>query len=199
LPSASDLEAAARIIRDGGVVCIPTESRYGLAADPRCGAALEKIASLKGRREGVPFALIAADAAQAQMLFESWPEVVQKLAEAHWPGALTIVWRAAAGLNPLLVGPSGGVGVRVSSNQVAGDLARQVGSAISATSANPTGREPARSVEEARAYFGDALDAYVDGGLCDGQVSTVVEVLDDGALRMLRPGPVVLALGADSQ
>jgi L-threonylcarbamoyladenylate synthase len=174
-------------------VCFPTETTYGLAADIRSRAAIDALVALKGRDPQAPFGLIAADADQVRALARVWPEAAASLARAHWPGPLTLVVPARADLFEELVGPSGGVGVRVSSNACASDLARGLGAAITATSANPSGQPPALTVAEARSYFGDGVAIYLDGGPADQRTaSTVVDVSDRGGVRVLRPGPVVV-------
>jgi L-threonylcarbamoyladenylate synthase len=184
-------ERAIEILEAGGVVCIPTESSYGLAAAID-GPGVERIAELKGRPEGEAFALIVADEEQARSVSAAWPERAATLAARHWPGPLTLVLPARCGLSPLLVGPGGGVGLRVSSFEATSALARALGRPITATSANPSGAAPATTVERARAYFGERVEHYIDGGSCEGTPSTVVEVLADGALRVLRPGAIPL-------
>ena len=86
-----DITAAGEALRRGAIVCFPTESTYGLAVDIRDGAALARLAVLKGRDPGSPFGLIAADADAARALAAIWPEAADQLALAHWPGPLTIV------------------------------------------------------------------------------------------------------------
>lgn len=187
-------EALAALLR-GEVVCLPTESSYGLAVDARAAEALERLARLKGGRPAdSPFPLVVADVEAARELAAVWPDAAERLAVRHWPGPLTLVVPARADLAPELIGPGGGVGVRVSSHAVARALAASLGGAITATSANRSGQPPASTVEQARAVFGDEVACYVDGGVCAGTPSTVVAVDERGSLRLLRPGPIVVDL-----
>jgi L-threonylcarbamoyladenylate synthase len=188
-------EAVAALAR-GEVVCLPTESSYGLAADLRSAVGLARVTALKGGRPSdSPFPLIAGSADVARDLARVWPEAAERLAARHWPGPLTLVVPARPGLPPEVVGPGGGVGVRVSSHPLAAALARGLGAAITATSANRSGQPPATTVAEARGVFAGEPDLhYVDGGVCDGTPSTVVEVDERGQLRLLRAGAVALAL-----
>ncbi|WP_428261982.1 L-threonylcarbamoyladenylate synthase [Haliangium sp.] len=187
---ASTLAQATAVLRAGGVVCTPTETTYGLAADTRNPAAIEALVVLKGRDPQAPFGLIVADRAQARALTRVWPEPAEAMARAHWPGPLTLVVPARPKLPAALVGPDGGVGVRISSHPVPVALARALGAAITATSANPAGAPPALDVTAARAYFGDAV-YYIDGGPAPAQAaSTVVTIDDHGQVRLLRAGPV---------
>lgn len=190
-PQVAVIQGAAVALRAGKLVCMPTETTYGLAADIRNRAALDALVALKGRDPRSPFALIAADADQARRLARVWSPLAERLARAHWPGPLTLVLPAASGLPPELVGPGGGVGVRVSSHPVPVALARALGSPITATSANPAGLPPALDVAAARAYFGARVGCYIDGGAAAAPVASTVVALDDaGRARVLRAGPI---------
>jgi L-threonylcarbamoyladenylate synthase len=186
-----EVAEAARALAGGALVCFPTETGYGLAADTGNAEAIEAVAALKGRGLA-PIAAIAADLAQARALWASLPPPAADLAARFWPGPLTIVAPAAAGVSPRLCGPEG-VGVRVSSHPIARGLAARLGRAITATSANPSGEAPAAEVAAARAMFGDRVAAYLDGGPAPGgPPSTVVAIAADGAIRVIRAGAVTL-------
>jgi len=187
---------AAKALAAGLVVCLPTESTYGLAADIRSAAGLARIAALKQVRPvDAPYPLIAPDLEAARALACVWPPAAEQLAARHWPGPLTLVVPARADLPRDVVGPGGGVGVRVSSHPMAAALARALGACITATSANRSGEPPATRLEDARAAFGDRIPCYLDGGICDGTASTVVAVGEDGALRIIRRGAIDPAAG----
>jgi L-threonylcarbamoyladenylate synthase len=189
-------EAVAALLA-GEVVCVPTESSYGLAADSRSAVALARVTALKGGRPAdSPFPLIAGAIEDARALARVWPAAAERLAGQHWPGPLTLVVPARDGLPAELVS-AGGVGVRVSSHPVAGALARALGAPITATSANRSGQPPARTVDEARSAFGDELGCYLDAGPCAGTASTVVAVDERGRLRLLRAGAIELEAAID--
>ena len=190
-----DLTEAARVLAGGGLVCMPTESTYGLAVDLRRPEALARLAAVKTARPGdSPFALIAPDLASARALARQWPAAADQLAARHWPGPLTLVVPARADLPREVIGPGGGVGVRVSSHPIAAGLARALGAPITATSANRSGAPPATAVDQARAALGDEIDLYLDGGTCAGVSSTVVAVGEDGALTLVRAGAITLSV-----
>ena len=187
-PPPDAIARAAAALRRGEVVCIPTESTYGLAVDLRVPGALDRLLALKGDRSA-PVAFIAADVAQARTLARAWPDRAAQLAADFWPAPLTLVVPARVDLPRAVVGPTGGVGVRVSPHAWPRALAAAIGAPITATSANPTGKRPAVSPDEARSYFGDGVDVYLDSGLCSAQrASTVIEVTEDGETRLLREG-----------
>lgn len=185
------LTEAAHALALGEVVCVPTESTYGLAADIRSAAGLARLDAIKqGRPHDAPYPLIAPDLEAARALARVWPPAADQLAARHWPGPLTLVVPARADLPAALVGPGGGVGVRLSSHPLAAALARRLGAPITATSANRSTWPPATRVSEARAVFGAEVACYLDGGTCDGTPSTVVAVDEDGAIRVLRRGAI---------
>jgi L-threonylcarbamoyladenylate synthase len=187
------LVAAIAALDAGEIVCFPTESSYGLGVRVDRPAALERLARVKGRAADSAFGLVAADEAQARALWTAWPARAAELATQHWPGPLTLVIPGRPGLPVEIVGPGGGVGVRVPTHEIARGLPLGAGVAVTATSANPSGARPALSVEEARGYFGDAVAVYLDGGIAkDVPPSTVVWVGIDGGVRVLRPGAIVI-------
>ena len=185
---------AVETLRGGGIVCLRTESSYGLAADLRCADACLRIGVLKERPDDSPFPVIAGSLATAITVAQRWPKIASDLAARHWPGPLTLVVAARPGLPAQVVGQTGGVGVRVSSDVLARELAVKLGGPFTATSANRRGHAPSLTAADARAVFGDKVDFYYDSGPAPGAApSTVVWVKPDGALEVLRPGPVVVA------
>jgi L-threonylcarbamoyladenylate synthase len=177
-------------LRNGELVVYPTETFYAIGADATSPIALERVFALKGREPGKAVALITADAASAFALAREVPQLARRLADKFWPGPLTLVMPAAHGLHPALVGPDGGVGVRVSPHPVACALAAGLGRPLTATSANLAGNPPAVTLDAARAELGNKIKIYLDGGtLAGGAPSTVVAVTADG-IRVLRAGAI---------
>lgn len=195
--SSSSLDAlrhAARVLDDGGLIAYPTETFYGLAARFDRRAALSRLSELKERPPDAPFSLLIGDparVAELALLSPSEQSNLGRLAEAFWPGPLTIVLPANESLDPSLVGPSGGVAVRVSSHPFAQALVQAVGVPITATSANFRGASaPDHHLQIERAGLGELLDFVVKGGQTPGaRPSTIVELRGDG-VRLLRVGAV---------
>lgn len=186
------LEEAALLVRERAcVVAYPTETVYGLAAHGLDARALENLARLKGRDARQPVALLVADPSMLEDVVSVVPSRARQLMERHWPGPLTLVMPARADLSPLLRSPTGGVGVRMSSDPVARRLVELVGAPITATSANRSGEPAAISAWDASQIEGLAL--VLDGGQRAGRPSTVVELLDDTP-RVLRAGDIVLEI-----
>jgi len=188
IPEAYDEALAA--LAAGEAIVYPTETFYALGVDALSPRALERLFAIKGREPGKPVALIAADSAMAFTVAGEVPAQARVLAEAFWPGPLTLVLPARAGIPSALIGADGGVGVRVSSHPIARALAAAFRGPLTATSANLAGEPPAVELHAARRAFGDEVKVFVEGRrLAGGAPSTVVAVNRAG-MRMLRPGAV---------
>lgn len=188
-PDARVIAEAVALLRDGRVMAYATDTLYGLAVDPRRDDAVEKLFDAKGRDERMPIPLIAADLAQAQSIGEfSQPEL--RLAEAFWPGPLTIVVPARSGLAARVLAGGGTVAVRVPASHVARLLARGLGSPITATSANLSGHPAAAAASELDPALTEKIDAVLDSGRAPGGApSTIVAATRDG-FRLVRSGAI---------
>jgi len=190
------LAEAVRILREGGVVAFPTETFYGLGADARNEAAVEKIFRIKGRNFQNPLPVIIADRDPLGALVQDIPAAASVLMRTFWPGPLTLVFRAAPSVSPRLTAGTGKIGVRVSSHPVAGFLAAGLSGPLTATSANPSGGPECSSAEAVSHALGDLPDAVIDGGPTPGgSGSTILDVtvsppliLREGAI----PGSVIM-------
>lgn len=171
------ISAAAKIISAGGVIAFRTDTFYGLGADPFNSAAVDRIRELKGREENKPILLLLADVSVVDRLIASRSKAFDEVANRFWPGPLTIVGPAVADLPSGLTAGTGTVGVRVPADSDVRELLRLCGGVLTATSANPAGREPARSAKEVRDYFGAGVDLVIDSGeVTATEPSTVLDV-----------------------
>jgi L-threonylcarbamoyladenylate synthase len=173
----------------GGLVVFPTETLYGLGADARSAAAVERLVRVRGREAGKPILVLVRDVAMAETVAVEVPAGARRLAARFWPGPLTLVLPARPGLPAALTAGTGTIGVRASGHPIAASLVEGLGRPVTAPSANPPGAPPPRRLAEARAYFGERVQVYVDGGELPGGASTVAMV-DEGGLRVLRAGAV---------
>lgn len=188
--SAEAFTRAVAALKRGAVIVFPTETLYGLGADAFNKTAVERIVSLKGRNPENPIPVIIADREMLNDVVTEVSPVAQKLIERFWPGPLTLVLPAKKNLSEQLLNRDGGIGIRISSHPLAARLARELGHPLTATSANPSGKEPARTVAEAKGYFSDKLEIFLDGGRLEGSKgSTVVEIVENN-LRIIREGEV---------
>jgi L-threonylcarbamoyladenylate synthase len=185
----STIEDGIAALRAGELVVYPTETFYGIGADPFSASALARLFRVKEREPGRPVGLIAADAAMAFSVAREVPIEARRLADAFWPGPLTIVMAARDEIAPELTGPDG-VGVRVSPNPVARALSAGLGRPVTATSANLTGEAPASTLDEACAGLGEKVKVYLEGGKLTASVPSTVIAVGGHGWRMIRVGAI---------
>ncbi len=189
-PDAAVIARAAAIIRAGGLVGMPTETVYGLAANALDEAAIARIYAAKGRPSHNPLIAHVADAAQAESLASEWPAMARELAARFWPGPLTLVVRKKAMIPTALTAGLDTFGVRVPDHPVALALIRAAGVPLAAPSANRfTEVSPVTAAQVARG-LGSAVELILDAGHTRvGLESTVVDV-SGGRPVLLRPGMI---------
>jgi L-threonylcarbamoyladenylate synthase len=181
---------AAKIVSEGGVIAFRTDTFYGLGVDPFNAAAVAKIRELKGREENKPILLLLSDASVADRFIADRSKAFEDTAKRFWPGPLTIVGVAVSNLPPEITAGTGTVGVRVPADDDVRELVRACGGALTATSANPSGSEPARSAQEVFDYFGGRVDLVIDGGeVTATSPSTVLDVTTSPP-RVVREGAI---------
>ena len=185
-----DFEAAIETLRRGDVIVFPTETLYGLGADALNSEAVEKVFKLKGRDSQNPIPVLVADPEMLRNLVSEIPPLAQKLMDRFWPGPLTLVLPAREDLPKPLLNASAGIAVRISSQPIATQLLKELGRPMTATSANPSGKEPARTLQETKRYFSGKVNFFLDGGrLSSKSGSTVVEVVG-AAIKIIREGDI---------
>ena len=181
---------AAEAFKEGGVIAYPTETFYGLGADPFNPVAVERLFSLKGRPPASPISLIIGDRTMLKGLVAEVPRAAIVLMERFWPGPLTLVVKASASIPASLIAGPGKVGVRLSSHPVARALSQACSSPITATSANPSGRKPPTTAQDVLGYFGSSLDVLIDGGELTGRLGSTVVDVSGGKAVVLREGEI---------
>jgi L-threonylcarbamoyladenylate synthase len=185
------IRAAAAVLRRGGLVAYPTETFYGLGALARDAAAVERLARAKGRPEGKPLPLLAADrAAVEEVAVVSEPAA--RLAARFWPGPLTLVLPARPGLPAPVTAGEGTVAVRVPGSEVARALAREAGGAIVSTSANLAGAAPPVRASEVDPALAGRIDLVLDGGAAPGGLPSTIVRLEGERPVLVRAGPIAL-------
>src|SRR5437879_3235039 len=167
-PLEDQLVPAVSAIQSGGVVAFPTDTFYGLAVDPRSGAAGRKIFQLKERSGTHAIPLIAESLTQVTECVGTLTPIAERLAMKYWPGPLTLIIMASAELNAELTAGTGRVAVRVPDDPVARTIARLVGCAVTSTSANASGLPPPSTADEVAAPLGDSTGVLVDAGAAPG-------------------------------
>lgn len=192
--SASDPDAilvTARVLREGGIAVIPTDTVYGLAASIFQPQAIERVFTVKGRNPDAQVPVLIASASDLPILVSEIPRAAWPLINQFWPGALTLVFPAKAALSPLVAKRGGTVAVRVPAARSTLRLLEVLGEPLIGTSANPSGQPPATTAESAAAELGDRVDIVLadDGAITEGRPSTVVE-LTGGASIVHRVGAI---------
>ena len=188
----TQIEAAASLLREGGVVAIPTETVYGLAADASNAQAVKRIFEIKGRPADHPLILHIADESQLSHWAREVPTAAKLLARQFWPGPLTLILPRSPQVSDLISGGQDSVGVRVPDHPAALALLRAMDDevALAAPSANRYGRISPTTAAHVYAELGDTVDMILDGGPCQvGLESTIVSFIGD-AVSVLRPGGV---------
>ncbi len=188
-PQWSCLRTAASAIRRGEVVAIPTDTFYGLAADPFQPKAVEQIFQIKKRPETKPILLLIASTNQLRGLVRDVPATFHALAARFWPGPLTIILPAAAGVLAAVTAGTGSVAVRLPAAAVPRALARAVGRPLTGTSANLSGRPAARTARDVASQLGASVYHILDGGRARSrEASTILDL--SGPPRIVRPGAI---------
>lgn len=192
-PDPAAVTRAASVIRQGGLMVFPTETFYGLGADPRNDAALERLVEAKGRPAGSPILLLVGGAGQAGLVADRLPPPFAILTARFWPGPLTLVVQAREELSTLLTCATGTIGLRESGSPFPRALALELGWPVTGTSANRSGHAAARTPEELEACLGigfECVDLLIDGGPAPGGAPSTVVDLTGAQPRLIRAGAV---------
>ena len=190
-PAPAALEAAARVLRAGGLVAFPTETFYGLGARALDEAAVARVFQAKGRPSGKPLLVLVDSLAMVDRVARDVPDRARRLMGRYWPGALTLVLHAHPDLPAPLTAGTGTIGVRLSGHAVARALVAAVGDPVTAPSANPHGDASPRTADEVLATLGTRVDLVLDGGPTPGgPASTVLDLTRTPAV-VLRAGAIV--------
>jgi len=174
------IEEAAAILEGGGLLIVPTETVYGLAADARLEGAQDRIYDAKQRERGKPIPLLAADADAVACAGVEFNEIEERLARRFWPGPLTLVLQCGETTE----------GFRVPDHDICRALLRRMGGLLRVTSANLSGEPAALTADEAVAAIGHAVEGVLDAGPSAGGTASTVLRVDDGKIVILREGAI---------
>ncbi|UCF31989.1 MAG: threonylcarbamoyl-AMP synthase [bacterium] len=191
VPAGTDsLRTAVALLRNGGLVIVPTETFYGIACDALDPGAVGRLALLKARERGKPIPLIAGSVGAIREAVSELPPLFQSLAGAFWPGPLTLVLAARSIFPGEITAGTSTIGVRIPGESFALELARAFGGLITATSANVAGQPPPRSPGEIDLETARGVDLVVDGGVTPGGLPSTVLDLTLAPPAIVRPGPL---------
>lgn len=188
-PGQDEIEKAVSVLRNGGVIAMPTDTLYALTVRARDAAAVRRVFEIKGRNDGKPMPLFVSDLGMAQR-FGEFNEMASKLARRFWPGALTVVVRRRPEFESDALAGGDTVALRAPANDAALAVIAGVGEPVTGTSANLSGGPDPVSADEVRRQIGAKLDVILDGGAAEvGVASTIVDctgeepvILREGAL-----------------
>jgi L-threonylcarbamoyladenylate synthase len=188
-PQRDAIEEAAKWIRLGEVVALPTDTLYGLAVDPFNVQAVARLFAAKGRPDDRAIPLIAADRAQVEGHIGPLTGAAATLAETFWPGPLTLLLPAPRAMAAAVAAGTGKVGVRVPADRSARAICASVGRPVTATSANLSGEAPTANPSEVERALGDRIMLLFDAGpTAGGAPSTIVDV--SGTPTLVRAGAI---------
>lgn len=178
------VDAAAALMRRGGVLAYPTEAVFGLGCDPHNRDAFERLFALKQRPPTQGVLLIAADFAQVERYIDLAAVPAEVLAQVResWPGPYTWIFPRSSEVPDWVAGAHAGIALRVTAHAPAAALCRAYGGAIVSTSANPHGQPPARDAATAAGYFGAALDGLLDAPTGNQDRPTLIRDALSGAI-----------------
>jgi len=186
-PDEEGLKKAVEVIKRGGVIVYPTETFYGIGADPRNEEAIERIFQIKGRKKDMPILLIIGKKDMLYNLVKEVPDVANSLMNRFWPGPLTIIFQASKNVSPILHAGKGKIGIRLSGNPISRKISELSGIPITGTSANRSGMPPCRTVKEILSEL-KGIDLILDAGMIESQLpSTVIDVTEKPA-KIIREG-----------
>lgn len=185
-PQAATIAAA--VVARGELIVLPTDTVYGVGAAIQA-AAIERLFAAKKRPAERAIPVLLADQQDVWRVAREFPAAAQRLAEAFWPGPLTLALPKRDDLPPNLTQlPT--VGVRIPDLPEARAILAAAGGALAVTSANRSDQPPACTIQAALRYLGEAVTLYLDGGICRGGVPSTVVAFEGDDLRIIRPGPI---------
>ena len=187
----SAFDAAAAAVAAGEVIVLPTDTVYGVGADPFDPAAVQRLLDAKQRGRDMPPPVLVAEPELVRSLLAGADERLDRLADAFWPGALTVVGRAPESLRMDLGDRGATIAVRVPDDDAAREVLRRTGP-LAVSSANLNGRDAALTVDEAVAQLGDSVSVYLDAGPRSGPVPSTIVDLSGDRPRLLRAGRITV-------
>ncbi|MBP9726827.1 MAG: threonylcarbamoyl-AMP synthase [Gammaproteobacteria bacterium] len=194
----TQIDQAADCLKKGGLVAMPTETVYGLAADASNDAAVRKIFAAKGRPADHPLIVHIASIKELPHWAIEIPDYAFKLAEQYWPGPMTLILKKQAHVLDSVTGRQNTVGIRIPQHTVAQQLLKAFGGGLAAPSANRFGQISPTSAAHVQKHLGDVVDIILDGGNCGiGIESTIIDCSGDSP-RILRPGMITETMLKDT-
>lgn len=187
----TDLTQCARVVADGGVVVIATDTLYGLAANIHCAHAVGRVLAIKGREVGRGVPVLARDTAQVAEI-SVFTDNAKLLGDVFWPGGLTMVLPTVGSVDRRLQGAGSTVGIRVPDSEIVRHIIDVVGAPLTGTSANLAGEPPPATARAAADMLGDAVDYVLDTAVGTAVASTIID-LGQKPPVVIREGVITMA------
>ena len=188
----SQADEAVRILRNGGVAAIPTDTVYGLAAAYDDARAVDRVFRIKSRPSGLAVPLLLDDASSIERYVSDVPDSFWALAKTFWPGPLTIVLRKSPLVSDKLTADRDTVGLRVPDHWLPRYISKSLDKAITGTSANLSGSPSLTTAQAVEEQLGEVVDMVIDGGESSGTAASTVVDLSGDTLAILREGSITL-------
>ena len=191
-PQISDkINEAVIALLNGGVIAYPTDTLYGLGANPNLEDAVEKLLKIKGRSNSKGLPLLLDNIQTVETIVSDFSEIAQTICAHFWPGALTLILPAKSHLSKLITGNSRNVAIRIPNHPIPRALATAIGGSIIGTSANLSNRSNLLDANQVAAIIGDRLQFVLDGGPIENDIPSTV-------LDLTKTKPVIVRQGAIS-
>ncbi|MBQ8044522.1 MAG: threonylcarbamoyl-AMP synthase [Clostridia bacterium] len=185
-----EIVRAAEVIKQGGVVLFPTETVYGIGANGLDENAVKKIFETKGRAQDNPLILHISDFKMVKHIAKDITNLEYKLMDAFWPGPFTIILKKKDNVPNVVTGGLDTVAIRMPKNKIANCLIKYANTPIAAPSANISGRPSGTVLEDILEELGAKMDCVIDGGKCEVGIESTVVKVEEGVVRILRPGKI---------
>ena len=190
IPSTSIVNDAALLINNGGLVVYPTETFYALGGQPTHERVIKRIFAVKERNAGKPLPLIAASATDVRQAVNNWSEAAELLAQAFWPGPLTLIMEASPKLPSELHLKTGKIAIRISPHPLAEALAESVGGLLISTSANISGQSAIAHPDDIEPALLAQIDGLIHAGKVAGRTPSTIVDVSAAVPRLIRAGCV---------
>lgn len=184
------IRLAVEVLKKGGLVAYPTDTVYGLGADPLNEKAVARIYEVKNRPHNSPLPLLLADKSDLLKIALIVPEIAWRLAERFWPGSLTLVVKKSSLVPDRITAGGDTVAVRIPDHHVTIALIRGLGNPIVGTSANLSGKPSPITAAEVSRQLGNKVDLIVDGGRCPGGIESTVVDVSGASPAIIREGAI---------
>jgi L-threonylcarbamoyladenylate synthase len=190
MPEWGSIRTAADVVESGGIVCFPTDTTYGFAANVYCKEAIDRLRAIKDRSPGDPFVVIVSDMGVVRELVTSVTPRHRDLIDAHWPGPLTIVFEASESVPAHIVGSDRTIALRIPNDTLTQSILRACGMPLVAPSANVRGRRPCLCPDEVLEHFSGKIGLLLDGGEIESTQPSTIVAVRARRFEVLRQGQV---------